>query len=78
MEQILDALPLQKDIHDALETRQGVLGHLLTAITAGEAGDFSSAADTLNKLGISPVRHATAQTAAFFWASGINLDHTRH
>ncbi len=24
--------------------------------------------------GISPISHATAQTAALFWASGINLD----
>jgi EAL and modified HD-GYP domain-containing signal transduction protein len=74
MNGIIDALPLQTDIRDALSSRQGVLGHLLNAITASESGDFVSAADTLAQLGISPSRHATAQTAALFWASGINLD----
>lgn len=74
MNEILDALPLQKEIHDALSTRQGILGHLLDAITAGEAGNFSGAAETLTQLGISPTRHAMAQTAAFFWAGGINLE----
>jgi c-di-GMP-related signal transduction protein len=67
-------LPLQTDIRDALSSRQGVLGHLLNAITASESGDFVNAADTLAQVGISPARHAIAQTAAFFWASGINLD----
>jgi EAL and modified HD-GYP domain-containing signal transduction protein len=73
MSEIIDALPLQADIRDALSSRQGVLGHLLNAVTAGESGNFVSAADTLEQLGISPARHTTAQTAAFFWASGINL-----
>jgi EAL and modified HD-GYP domain-containing signal transduction protein len=73
MSDILDALPLQQDIRDALGARQGILGHLLSAIVAGETGNFTAAADTLAQIGISPARHAKAQTAAFFWASGINI-----
>lgn len=74
MKDILEALPLNEAIRDALDSRQGVLGHLLNAIVAGESGNFLAAADTLTQIGINPTRHATAQTAAFFWASGINLD----
>lgn len=74
MQEILDALPLQKTMRDALNSRQGLLGDLLGAIIAGEAGDFPQAVKLLSRNGISPIGHATAQTAAFFWASGINLD----
>jgi EAL and modified HD-GYP domain-containing signal transduction protein len=74
MNEILDTLPLQSDIQVALGDRQGVLGHLLNAVSAGEAGNFLAASETLDQLGISPARHAMAQTAAFFWASGINLE----
>jgi len=74
MKEILAALPLHSAIRDALDSREGVLGHLLSAIIAGESGNFLAAADTLTQIGVSPARHAKAQTAAFFWASGINLD----
>jgi EAL and modified HD-GYP domain-containing signal transduction protein len=74
MSEILDALPLQKDIHDAMGSRQGILGHLLSTIICAESGDFPGAAETLRQIGINPSRHASAQTAALFWASGINLD----
>lgn len=74
MKEVLDTLPLKDAIREALESRQGILGHLLGAIIAGESGNFTAAADTLAQIGISPIRHAKAQTAAFFWASGINLD----
>ena len=74
MNVIIDALPLQADIHDALSSRQGVLGHLLNAITSSESGDFAGASEILAQVGISPARHAIAQTAAFFWASRINLE----
>lgn len=74
MQEILDALPLQKTMRDALNSRQGLLGDLLGAIIAGESGDFPLAVQMLSQNGISPLAHATAQTAALFWASGINLD----
>lgn len=74
MKEILDALPLKEDIRSALESRQGVLGQLLGAIIAGESADLPAAASTLANIGISAEKHAKAQTAAFFWASGINLD----
>lgn len=74
MSEILDALPLQASIRAALDSRQGVQGHLLSAIIAGESGHLETAATTLAEIGISPASHAQAQMSAFLWANGINLD----
>jgi EAL and modified HD-GYP domain-containing signal transduction protein len=77
MSEILDALPLQASIRAALDSRQGIQGHLLSAIIAGESGTVDAAAAaaiTLAEIGISPASHAKAQIAAFLWANEINLD----
>jgi EAL and modified HD-GYP domain-containing signal transduction protein len=77
MSEILDALPLQASIRTALDSRQGIQGHLLSAIIAGESGTVDAAAAaaiTLAEIGISPASHAKAQIAAFLWANEINLD----
>lgn len=74
MSEVLDALPLQVAIVEALGARAGFLGTLLDALQAGEAGRHEEAAAALAGLGISPASHAMAQTAAFYWASRINLD----
>jgi EAL and modified HD-GYP domain-containing signal transduction protein len=72
--EILNDLPLHKSVRDALEGQRGLLGQLLAAIIAGESGDFSTSAEILVHLGITPARHAMAQIAAFYWASRINLE----
>ena len=74
--EILKELPLQDEVVDALSNPgdDGVLGHLLAAITAGEAGDFAHAAKILAGLGISPAVHAKSQVTAYYWASRINID----
>jgi EAL and modified HD-GYP domain-containing signal transduction protein len=76
MSEILKELPLQDTVIDALNNPAdgGVLGKLLSAIIAGEAGDFASAARLLSDLGISPAVHAKSQVTAFHWASRINVD----
>ncbi len=76
MGEILKELPLQDEVVEALNNPgdDGVLGHLLTAITAGEAGDFAHAAKILGELGISPAIHAKSQVTAYYWASRINID----
>jgi len=76
MSEILKELPLQDEVVEALNNPgdDGVLGHLLAAITAGEAGDFTHAAKIFAKLGISPAVHAKSQVTAYYWASRINID----
>lgn len=83
MAEILDQLPLQKAIADALSTRRGVLGELLDAVDIGESagsigatppGDLSRPANAFARFGISPAHHAISQTAAFHWASRINFE----
>ncbi|MES2771002.1 MAG: HDOD domain-containing protein [Pseudomonadota bacterium] len=72
--EIFSDLPLHRSVRDALEGQRGVLGRLLSIISAAEAGDFTAASELLSQLGITPARHATAQIAAFYWASRISLD----
>jgi EAL and modified HD-GYP domain-containing signal transduction protein len=76
MNEILKELPLQDRVIDALSNPAdgGILGKLLSAIIAGEAGDFASAAHTLSELGVSPADHARSQVTAFYWARRINVD----
>ena len=76
MSEILKEIPLQDEVNDALNNPgdDGVLGHLLSAIIAGEAGHFETAAKILSDMGISPAVHAKSQVTAYYWASRINID----
>jgi c-di-GMP-related signal transduction protein len=75
--EILKELPMHDAVADALlaQGQGGVLGRLLAAIIAGEAGQFSAAETALHELGIDATTHAKAQVAAIHWASLINIDH---
>jgi EAL and modified HD-GYP domain-containing signal transduction protein len=77
IKEILKELPMHDAVADALLARGqgGVLGQLLAAIIAGEAGQFSSAEAALRELGIDAITHAKAQVAALHWANLINIDH---
>ena len=76
MNEILKEIPLQDAVANALSnpTDDGVLGQLLTAVSAGEAGDFEAAVRILSGLGITPAIHAKSQVTAYYWASRINID----
>ncbi len=76
MDEILKEIALQDEVVDALVNRngKGVLGQLLSAIVAGEASDFSRAADIFSELGINPATHAKSQVTAYYWASRINIE----
>jgi len=76
MNEILKEIPLQDEVVNALNnpTDDGVLGQLLTAISAGEAGNFEAAGRMLSGLGITPAVHAKSQVTAYYWASRINID----
>lgn len=73
---ILKELPMHDAVIDALlhRGRGGVLGQLLAAMMAGEAGDFASAEATFRCLGISAAVHAKAQITALYWAERINIE----
>lgn len=73
MREILDALPLSSGISNALGERKGALGELLTAVIAGESGDFGLAQTTLTRLAIDPASHTTAQAIAYDWAGKIEV-----
>lgn len=79
MSEILEALPLQDHIHEALGARGGVLGDLLKAVIAaescasGDSSELACAEEILARYNIDPTRHAMAQTIAYYWASRINL-----
>lgn len=76
MREILKEIPLQDEVVNALSNSAdgGVLGLLLSAIIAGETGNFSAAGRILSSLGISPAAHAKSQVTAFYWASRINIE----
>ena len=77
MREILKELPMQDEVVSALTPpdHNGVLGQLLSAVIAGESGQFSSAEAILADLNISPATHAAAQVSALYWATRINIDH---
>ena len=77
MREILKELPMHDEVVSALTPldHSGVLGQLLSAVAAGESGQFESAEALLAQLGISPAAHASAQVAALHWATRINIDH---
>ncbi|MFC5300918.1 EAL and HDOD domain-containing protein [Azospira restricta] len=74
MREVLASLPVAPPIADALGERGGLLGRLLTAVTAADAGDFEVAGAILDGLGVPARTHVDAQIAAYFWASRINLE----
>lgn len=69
--EIVASLPLHDSISTALTEHRGVLGELLLAQIAIEAGEDSRAAGILDQAGISPAAHLEAQAAALHWAAGI-------
>jgi EAL and modified HD-GYP domain-containing signal transduction protein len=77
MQEILKELPLHDVVMEALSSpgHGGLFGQLLSAITAGETGNFSAAEAIFANLGISPANHAKAQVSAFYWAARINIEH---
>lgn len=77
MREILKELPMHDEVVNALTPpdHSGVLGQLLSAVAAGESGQFESAEALLAQLGISPAVHASAQIDALHWATRINIDH---
>ena len=76
MKEILKELPLQPEVADALNSPadDGILGRLLSAIIAGESGNFSDAEAILSGLGIGPATHAKSQVTALYWAARINIE----
>lgn len=75
MKEILKELPLQPEVVDALNSpgADGILGQLLSAIIAGESGNFSDAEAIYSGLGISPATHTKSQVTALYWAARINI-----
>jgi len=76
MNEILKEIPLQDAVIDALNNPgdDNILGQLLSAVIAGESGNFEASRQILSKLGISPAVHTRAQVTAYYWASRINID----
>lgn len=76
MKEILKELPLQPEVVDALTSQAegGILCQLLSAIIAGESGNFSDAEAIVSGLGISPATHAKSQVTALYWAARINIE----
>jgi len=76
MKEILKELPLQPEVVDALKSpaTDGILGLLLSAIIAGESGNFSDAEAIFSGLGIIPATHAKSQVTALYWAARINTE----
>lgn len=69
--EIVAGLPLHDSINVALTERRGILGELLAAQIASDAGQDAQAAGILDHAGISPAVHLEAQAAALHWAAGI-------
>ncbi len=74
MGEVLASLPVAPPIAQALAERGGLLGSLLSAVTAADAGDLETAARLLDGFGIAPRDHVEAQVSAYAWAARINLE----
>ncbi|MFT3849965.1 MAG: HDOD domain-containing protein [Propionivibrio sp.] len=76
MSDILKELPMHDEVVEALmsPSNGGVLGALLSAVAAAEAGHFKAAEATYERLGIDAPAVAKAQVAALYWASRINIE----
>ncbi len=75
MNEILKDLPMQDEVLEALKSQRsdGVLGELLSAISAAEAGNFIAAETILSRLGVSAETHLMSQVTALYWAARINI-----
>ena len=76
MREILKELPVQDDVAKALASHEqgGILGQLLSAVIAGESGNYQAAEAVFSELAISPSTHSRAQVQALYWASRINIE----
>ncbi len=76
MSEILKELPLEDEVVIALNSpaQGGVLGQVLSAIIAGESGNYAAAEAILARLQISPATHAESQVTALHWAARINIE----
>ncbi|MEY2633822.1 MAG: hypothetical protein RIR00_2476, partial [Pseudomonadota bacterium] len=73
MAQILEQLPLEPPVSEALLQREGRLGPLLAAAEAMEHLDFTGAAALLESLGLDGSAWLEMQLQALDWVSQINL-----
>ena len=77
MNDILKELPVEDDVAVALSTKHGgVLGQLLSAVIAGESGNYQAAEAVFSELAISPSTHSRAQVQALYWANRINTENS--
>lgn len=78
MSEIVKELPVHEAVIEALSSPNtgGALGRLVSAVAAGEAGQFAMAERALAELGITPELHSRAQVAALHWASRINIENS--
>lgn len=78
MSEITKELPMQSEVLEALNSPSqagaGILGQLLSAILAGESGNFEAAEAFYKRVGINPETHAKSQVTAYYWASRINIE----
>lgn len=72
MSEILQQLPLQEVVHQALAEHAGPLGQLLQAINSAESRDLKTAARQLEALSISGETFLEAQLTALSWAAKIH------
>ncbi len=75
MSEIVKELPVDDSVMLALTSPggSGVLGELLSAVIAGESGDFTAAESLFTRLGIGASAHSTAQVGALSWAARIGM-----
>jgi EAL and modified HD-GYP domain-containing signal transduction protein len=75
MTEIVKELPMHDKVIEALTTpgSSGVLGQMLTALTASESGYFDAAEAALAELRIDPSTHTKAQVTALCWAARIAM-----
>ena len=74
---ILKELPVEDDVAAALSPKHGgVLGQLLSAVIAGESGNYQAAEAVFSELAISPSSHSRAQVQALYWANRINTENS--
>lgn len=71
MQEVLAQLPLPASCYEALAKHQGQLGRLLTALTAAESRNLSTAQKLLADLGITFDRFMDAQIDSIHWANQI-------
>lgn len=73
MADIVDHLPLGQPARDALASRSGPLGQLLSALDAADSGQIGDAARRLEAAGIAPARWHQGQCHAYRFAAGLGV-----